>query len=268
MTQTPAPAPLPPEEIERLNGLVEKALPGPWLIDDDWHKDGILAPDAEHPHEPWVVANTTGYCGYGHDFKDDNRALIIAAVNALPALLAEIEAGRAGAERVRAMTEALSYIGSGYYAAKDAPKILDEFVTLAREALAGSDAALRQAAQSAPDMIQQHEKQLADWVDAHPVFGPAHGAYTASKAAQPADGAQARPKWQPIETVPDEIKRDRTPVLVRATKVLSPQTRRKVPIVAVDFWHSHDRDGFEGWGHFNPTYYPATEWMSIPGDDA
>lgn len=35
------------------------------------------------------------------------------------------------------------------------------------------------------DMVQRHEKQLSDWTGAHPVFGPAHRAYEASKVAQP-----------------------------------------------------------------------------------
>lgn len=66
--------------------------------------------------------------------------------------------------------------------------------------------------------------------------------------------------WRPIDTAP----RDRTMVLVCATKILSRETRRTAPIMAVDFWHSHDRDGYEGWGHFNPTFYPATHWMPLP----
>lgn len=66
--------------------------------------------------------------------------------------------------------------------------------------------------------------------------------------------------WQPIETAP----KDRTKVLVCAMKVLNQEIRRRAPIMAVDFWHSRDRDGFDGWGHFNPQFYPATHWTPLP----
>jgi Protein of unknown function (DUF551) len=67
--------------------------------------------------------------------------------------------------------------------------------------------------------------------------------------------------WQPIDTAP----RDRTKVLVCATTVLNLEIRRrKAPIMAVDFWHSRERDGFDGWAHFNPDFYPATHWMPLP----
>lgn len=123
------------------------------------------------------------------------RGLIVAAVNALPALLAEIEAGRAGAERVQAL-EAL--IDKQQAALSDVEERADK----AEAELA----ALRQAAQpvdgvwprilttaeAAPEHLD--DDQATAWVDGWNACVKATPAAPAQVGAQPA----GRVEW-PIE---------------------------------------------------------------------
>ena len=63
-----------PEEIAELKRLLEKATPGPWI-----NKDGFLC--TEDP----------SWCDIADCELDEDAALIAAAVNALPRLIAEVE---------------------------------------------------------------------------------------------------------------------------------------------------------------------------------
>ena len=65
--------------------------------------------------------------------------------------------------------------------------------------------------------------------------------------------------WQPIETAP----KDGTRILVYAAK-LGHDIRPSRHGLHVDFWHDKDIFNFEGWGHFNPQYFPATHWHPLP----
>jgi hypothetical protein len=62
--------------------------------------------------------------------------------------------------------------------------------------------------------------------------------------------------WQPIQSAPH----DGTPVLLGRFKPGDEYDGR----VRVDWWRNHMRDGYIGFGHFNPTYWPPTHWMPIP----
>lgn len=65
--------------------------------------------------------------------------------------------------------------------------------------------------------------------------------------------------WQPIETAP----RDGTVVLVgRFTALKEPADREGR--IATDYWHTHPKHTFEGWGAFNTRHWPATHWMALP----
>jgi len=66
-------------------------------------------------------------------------------------------------------------------------------------------------------------------------------------------------RWQPIETCP----RDGTPFLAgRFTGVPHGDHEGRV---LVDWWRSRERgDEYEGLGHFNATYWPATHWRPLP----
>jgi hypothetical protein len=96
MSETPAPAPLPPEEIEQL-----KVLRKTW----------------QDASQKWHVACQNGASEYQKRklYKPSESALqdyTLALIGSFGALLAEIEAGRAGAERVRALENALRIVGA------------------------------------------------------------------------------------------------------------------------------------------------------------
>lgn len=62
--------------------------------------------------------------------------------------------------------------------------------------------------------------------------------------------------WEPINSAPKD-----------GTKIL---LGRFVPgcehdgRVRIDWWRSHIKAGFTGFGKFNPVYWPATHWMHLP----
>ena len=67
-------------DLDALAALLDKATPGPWEIREQ-HNQWLIGP------EGWVVA----YCGrITLSRAIDNAALIVAAVNALPALIARV----------------------------------------------------------------------------------------------------------------------------------------------------------------------------------
>lgn len=64
--------------------------------------------------------------------------------------------------------------------------------------------------------------------------------------------------WLPIESAP----RDGTPLLLgRFTGELKAAHEGRV---RVDHWHERGLHGFEGWGYFNPRFWPATHWQPLP----
>jgi len=65
--------------------------------------------------------------------------------------------------------------------------------------------------------------------------------------------------WQPIETAP----KDGTRVLLYCAKA-STQTKWRQGMQAVDYWRTRENAGFEGWGKFNKSHFPATHWMPLP----
>ncbi len=83
---------------KELLALVGKATPGPW---------SVYTPD-HSPSRPGIDAGDETIVVWGDETEDDggvrgpaNAALIVAAVNALPALCAEVEALQAVAEAAR-----------------------------------------------------------------------------------------------------------------------------------------------------------------------
>lgn len=80
---------------KELLALVGKATPGPWVAEDGCivNRECELYPDDDRMAEElsWDV---------GQIYHPDNLALIVTAVNSLPALCAEVEALRKDAERL------------------------------------------------------------------------------------------------------------------------------------------------------------------------
>lgn len=81
---------------KELLALVGKATPGPWVAENGSivNRECDLDADSNRMHLDlsWDI---------GEAYHPDNLALIVAAVNALPALCAEVEALRKDAERYR-----------------------------------------------------------------------------------------------------------------------------------------------------------------------
>jgi hypothetical protein len=178
------PAPLPPEEIERLKTLMEKATRTPWRLGADLEAIcvGGNTPDA-FTSNGWAktiarIAKTT-WCLPEQRFA--NARLVPAVVNALPALLAEIEAGRAGAERVT--KEDYQRLFSLYETQCAHTEQLAVQLQQAQSELA----ALRQTAQPSDGAIPNRgdasrcDAQMAAW---------ARTQLTTTTAAQPSDGAR------------------------------------------------------------------------------
>lgn len=74
------------QEIARLRALIENATPLPWEVVFEPGKHIVIGSRTEH----------TGVCVIFNDvhdleYKQDNAALIVSAVNAIPALLDEVE---------------------------------------------------------------------------------------------------------------------------------------------------------------------------------
>ena len=65
--------------------------------------------------------------------------------------------------------------------------------------------------------------------------------------------------WRLIKTAP----KDGTRILVACNRVVQgfPESRRGPK---ADFWHTTEGHGFEGWGKFNKSYFPATHWKPLP----
>lgn len=64
--------------------------------------------------------------------------------------------------------------------------------------------------------------------------------------------------WQPIDTAP----KDGTKVLLGRFVLNCPEGKNGR--MAVDFWHTVNPHGYEGWGKFNTRYWPATHWQPLP----
>lgn len=109
--------------IQELRGLIEKATPGPWETVETkihWsiasgkqgnHTERRIATTWDHPQSRAPSPVVTGSVGLGFDggppahlvhISEEDAALIVAAINHLPALLDRLEA----AERGKAMRDA------------------------------------------------------------------------------------------------------------------------------------------------------------------
>ena len=77
-----------PIDLEELERLLAEATPGPWTVSecDDLHAAGIHAAEEKYP--------------FGTTSANEEARLIVAAVNALPALISEIRELRADRERL------------------------------------------------------------------------------------------------------------------------------------------------------------------------
>lgn len=80
---------LDPQEIERLEALLEKATPGPWIVENHGitiavHSTVQMDDGEVFPHHDWIV----GYMQASNcpRFRED-AAFIVALVNAAPSLL-------------------------------------------------------------------------------------------------------------------------------------------------------------------------------------
>lgn len=91
-----------PEEIARLRALEAKATPGPWREDDRHSPAPHCVSIGDHVADV-VSTSCSGMEGGGFE-RDEDRMLSIAARNALPRLLDEIERLRAENDRLRIVT--------------------------------------------------------------------------------------------------------------------------------------------------------------------
>jgi hypothetical protein len=79
----------------RLRELAEKATPGPWVAwgtEPRWPGDGRGAPRINHKPGDGTVPKVAVVDSW--DRQEENRDLIVALVNALPRLLAVVDAAR------------------------------------------------------------------------------------------------------------------------------------------------------------------------------
>lgn len=188
MSETPAPAPLPPEEIERLKSLDAAATGAPWKALEG--ADHAIAISRNMPTGSMAVARLIGAVDtiYGKGpvvcISEEDRHLIVDMRNALPALLAEIEAGRAGAERVQELEAEVARLKRG-----------NVELSLAMVSAAAADAEERAAAvKSIASKIDQWSRHLSDPPDPETctslAISIADECAALRQAAQPADGAQ------------------------------------------------------------------------------
>lgn len=100
-----------PAEIQKLRELLAAATPGPWTAgDNDWEIDAVSFTE----HDDDCVEDCAGMhngmiveCGRDYDLGTKNdRDLIVAAINALPGLLDELE--RPEALQIDAFNETLA----------------------------------------------------------------------------------------------------------------------------------------------------------------
>lgn len=99
-------------DVSALRALLAAATPGPWTEDDGslyGPNDGAVAHIARHASMHTVMAT-------GEDWSHADAALIAAAVNALPALLDELEALRAERDELQSHCDVLETVAENRYA--------------------------------------------------------------------------------------------------------------------------------------------------------
>ena len=65
-------------------------------------------------------------------------------------------------------------------------------------------------------------------------------------------------EWQPIETAP----KDRSRILLG--RFVDHCEEGRNGYISTDYWRTKEIDGWDGFGAFNSTYWPATHWMPLP----
>jgi len=97
-------------ELEELKKLLAEATPGPWKIErgkrciqgpDTREGDSLVLTSMMGGATKWSHSPYSEYCVPGMKEGDANAALIVAAVNALPALIARVEEMEAELEAAR-----------------------------------------------------------------------------------------------------------------------------------------------------------------------
>lgn len=82
-----------PPDVERLRALLSAATPGPWQAMNAYQWDSIIG-DIDGPDDGEMHYESVTDITSHHDRSRHNATLIVAAVNALPQLLALAEDGR------------------------------------------------------------------------------------------------------------------------------------------------------------------------------
>ncbi|MBR2268747.1 hypothetical protein [Sphingobium sp.] len=121
--------------IQELRGLIEKATPGPWETVETkipWsiasgkqgkHTERRIATTWDHPQSRAPSPVVTGSVGLGFDggppahlvhISEEDAALIVAAINHLPALLDRLEAAEADNAKIRKMLVPQWFYADGY----------------------------------------------------------------------------------------------------------------------------------------------------------
>ena len=135
-------------DTNELRKLLEKATPGPWRVlfaggGDAWQVVGWNARREAFDHE----AFDGSACGeYAQSCTEPTRDLIVAAVNALPALLDELDAARARVADLRDMLArlcaAVEHFSPGYGVYENWCDITDHDILALRERMIEAKALL------------------------------------------------------------------------------------------------------------------------------
>jgi hypothetical protein len=147
-----APDPQPPAAPETDVGALREALaaatPGPWEVPDSIHGD------------PYITERGRGFlrgggiatCDRRDDYGRSNARLIVTAVNALPALLADLDAARERVREVESERDAARTMREDWLADRDAALLARaESAEAAHEALRAGVEALADRWASKPD---------------------------------------------------------------------------------------------------------------------
>ena len=137
-------------DTNELRKLLEKATPGPWAVsygDESW---AVVGTKPDGTPDLWarrtVFDDGSAAGEYGPSCKGPTRDLIVAAVNALPALLDELLAARAEVARLRDMLAllcaAVEHSAPGYGVYEDWCDITDHDILALRERMIEAKALL------------------------------------------------------------------------------------------------------------------------------
>lgn len=92
------------DDLDALEALLAKATPGPWRTTAEEDENGVVRPMIKGWRQEPMGLYVAAFFAYADEGQggDDNARLVVAAVNALPTLLAELRRLRGVEEKARA----------------------------------------------------------------------------------------------------------------------------------------------------------------------